>query len=134
MKSKLLPVIAEPGYAKLPKIFKAKWLAALRSGEYKQATGILVEETKTQEDRDVKNLSYCCLGVACHIQGISNKAMGTLTQPDSLSTKKLNKIPKALWESSLYLGEMSPIERLIGLNDAEHWSFKRIARWIEKNL
>ena len=35
---------------------KAKWIAALRSGEYKQTQGVL---------RDRKG--YCCLGVLCKI-------------------------------------------------------------------
>lgn len=36
---------------------KKKWIAALRSGEYDQATGFL----RTQEDQ------YCCLGVLCDL-------------------------------------------------------------------
>lgn len=35
---------------------KAKWLAALRSGEYKQGTGGLVQ-----------NGCFCCLGVLCDL-------------------------------------------------------------------
>lgn len=38
-------------------VVKAKWLEALRSGEYKQADGVL----RTTED------SYCCLGVLSQI-------------------------------------------------------------------
>lgn len=37
--------------------FKAKWLAALRSGEYRQGTGVL----RTGDNR------FCCLGVACDL-------------------------------------------------------------------
>ena len=40
-----------------------KWVEALESGEYKQATGVLF-------DGD----GYCCLGVACHIAGASIQA------------------------------------------------------------
>lgn len=36
---------------------KAKWIAALRSGEYKQATGMLRDEG-----------CYCCLGVLAVVQ------------------------------------------------------------------
>ena len=39
--------------------FRKKWLAALRSGEYEQATGEL---------RDA--VGFCCLGVACDISGV----------------------------------------------------------------
>jgi hypothetical protein len=42
-----------------PKDLFTKWLAALRSGEYKQAAGVL----KNSE-------GYCCLGVLCEIAGL----------------------------------------------------------------
>lgn len=41
--------------------FKAKWVAALRSGRYRQAEGVLKDNT------DPKHLKYCCLGVACNL-------------------------------------------------------------------
>lgn len=37
---------------------KSEWLAALRSGKYKQATGVL---------HDPASGGYCCLGVLCEI-------------------------------------------------------------------
>ena len=37
-----------------------KWVAALRSGEFKQTRGRLCHE-----DPETKERSYCCLGVAC---------------------------------------------------------------------
>lgn len=40
---------------------KAKWLAALRSGEYKQTQGTLHYRDRQGND------SYCCLGVLCEI-------------------------------------------------------------------
>jgi hypothetical protein len=43
-----------------PVEFKAKWLKALRSGRYKQATGIL-------RRRQDGHPAYCCLGVACNL-------------------------------------------------------------------
>lgn len=49
-----------PGYTKLPLPGLKKWVAALRSGRYKQGTGYL---------RDNEDL-YCCLGVLCEVQGI----------------------------------------------------------------
>ncbi len=42
------------------KEFAIKWIAALRSGEYKQTIGML-------ESLDGRN---CCLGVACRVLGI----------------------------------------------------------------
>lgn len=37
---------------------KAKWIAALRSGEFKQTRGYLKDDA-----------GYCCLGVLCKVQG-----------------------------------------------------------------
>ena len=39
---------------------KAKWVEALRSGEYQQAEGKL---------HDTKNNAFCCLGVLCRVMG-----------------------------------------------------------------
>ena len=39
-----------------PKQARAEWVAALRSGEYKQIRGQLVDDT-----------GFCCLGVACEV-------------------------------------------------------------------
>ena len=47
---------------KKPKLPRGKeWVAALRSGEYRQGTGGLV-----------RNLKHCCLGVLCEVQGWNN--------------------------------------------------------------
>lgn len=40
---------------------KAQWVAALRSGEYKQGTGVLRETDESGET------TYCCLGVLCEL-------------------------------------------------------------------
>src|SRR5688572_20050134 len=58
-------------YPKLPAPFKRKWLEALRSGNYKRATGALC--TLKSDGETAKG--YCCLGVAGHIQGIPIKKL-----------------------------------------------------------
>ena len=40
-----------------------KWVAALRSGEFKQTQGRL----RRREDHDPSNDGFCCLGVACEL-------------------------------------------------------------------
>ena len=40
-------------------IAKEKWVAALRSGEYRQARSVMVDDTE--------GLAYCCLGVLCDV-------------------------------------------------------------------
>ena len=43
----------------LPKKFMKKWTKALRSGNYDQGTGTLLDDGH-----------FCCLGVACDIVGV----------------------------------------------------------------
>lgn len=45
--------------ARMKKSVKARWVAALRSGEYKQGIG----ELRSADDR------FCCLGVLCDLHG-----------------------------------------------------------------
>ena len=63
----------------LPKEFAVKWLKALRSGNYKQTSGVLLDiqyeyldENEEEFDYDLPlhdTCKYCCLGVAAKIQG-----------------------------------------------------------------
>lgn len=59
--------------------FKAEWVAALRSGEYKQATGALVRTLATEDSSAPwKVHGYCCLGVAaeiCALKGLIGKTI-----------------------------------------------------------
>lgn len=50
---------------KLDPDFKAAWLAALRSGNYRQGKFKL----RKPDDRDPDTQLFCCLGVACDITG-----------------------------------------------------------------
>lgn len=45
---------------------KAQWLEALRSGKYRQATGVL-QRVNVANPQDPKG--FCCLGVLCDISG-----------------------------------------------------------------
>ena len=54
---------------KLPKEFRTKWLKALTNGSYKQTSSMLVETIEGQKNK------YCCLGVACRIEGIPVKEL-----------------------------------------------------------
>jgi len=87
-----------------------KWVAALRSGKYKQATGALCVEKR-----------YCCLGVAGKISNIS------------LSLKRVGEEDPYVRINAHYgLGENQDV--LVHMNDRKRASFPRIASWIEKNL
>lgn len=48
---------------------KEPWLAALRSGEFKQAQGSLVRGLRDGQGNPTGQLGYCCLGVLCVAMG-----------------------------------------------------------------
>jgi hypothetical protein len=102
---------------------KRKWIAALRSGKFKQARETLL-------DKDTG--AMCCLGVLAHIQVC-----------DLTRLKNLEKVtpPRG------YAAGLAPkdAKRLASMNDGHDWSafmqpkikklsFKGIASYIEKNL
>jgi hypothetical protein len=100
-------------YPKLPKVFKRRWLKALRSGAYEKGTGSLLKDGK-----------YCCLGVACEIGGVTK-----ITGHSFISGFKLpDKFP------SMLEGSIGVPGKLADLNDSKRLSFNKIADWIEENL
>lgn len=71
--------------AKLPKAFKNRWIKALRSGKFKQGTSSL----KSEDDGVA---TYCCLGVAGHICGVTDfKGQGYLVKGEGI--KGISKVP-----------------------------------------
>lgn len=95
---------------------KAKWVEALRSGKYEQATGWLREGNR-----------YCCLGVLCDISGqgewepINNPTQGY---------KYLGYVA-VMPEEIAQFGEQETT--LVLMNDRGK-PFTDIADWIEQNL
>lgn len=109
-------------YKKLPKKFKEKWVKALRGGKYKQVIGALH-----------KDGGFCCIGVECHLHGVSIKDMKKYPIKGGVRSD-FSKVPKYM--NSLIDCEVvdeSPQQILISMND-EGNSFKQIANWIDKNL
>lgn len=110
---------------------KAKWIKALRSGEYQQAREALRSVTTGD------TVAYCCLGVLCTmIAGIE------WTADDALYRDKYNDTHDADGELPGPVKEIAGINhqaeiQLIGMNDGKDTrphSFLEIADWIEKNL
>lgn len=108
-------------WPKLPKAFKKKWVAALRSGKYKQGQHSLHNSGAN---------TYCCLGVAYKIVGYTNKKLIGQAQLDV--DKDYRKVPAVLREKCEAENDLT--SKLIDMNDSDRTSFKRIANWIEKNL
>jgi hypothetical protein len=102
---------------------KAKWVAALRSGEYKQGTGSL---------RNSQN-EYCCLGVLCEVaveEGLIPPAT-LLGEGDYYGyNEHISFLPSSLSKGF----NLHQTHDLIRLNDEEKWSFANIADYIEKNF
>lgn len=99
---------------KLPIEFKEKWVAALRSGEYKQTTCQMFGSDG----------SYCCLGVAAHLLGMTD-----------VSADPYMKLPEAINGGF----ENPTAKYLMQMNDGngsftESAPFSEIADYIEANL
>lgn len=112
------------------KEIKTDWLAALRSGDYRQGQLLLrYRPTYKQKDR------YCCLGVLCEVIGEEF----TLREEELGSNIKhhyeIEGINSSLSENLLDLVGLNHEEegRLIDMNDG-NMTFKEIADHIEKNL
>jgi hypothetical protein len=105
---------------------KQKWVAALRSGNYKQGTSFL---------RDAGDY-FCCLGVLCDIEQVPCKS----TEEDYAFEYKFEDARTSLY-STLSVGfsnkmglSSNNLDDLVDLNDNKRLSFSEIADYIEKNL
>lgn len=98
----------QPDYKELDPEFKRAWLAALRSGSYKQLRGGLGYSSD-------KHL--CCIGVGADV-----KIPGVC-----------DRIGTAFAVSVIELDQQAA-KVLIHMNDSEEHSFHEIADWIEKHL
>lgn len=108
-----------------------KWIAALRSGKYKQ-TRFLLHNTTTG--------GYCCLGVAADVLnnldpkiGCDNSNSATLS-PKSVKRLGLQESNGAL-DRDLSLEHPLSLSTLTAMNDASNpATFKQIAKLIEEQL
>lgn len=110
---------------------RAQWAAALRSGEYPQAQGVLRRLT----DNHGKKAGYCCLGVLCEIAdgagigGGREDANGEFMTYDGSDTS----LPESVIEWA-GLGSPDPViagNELSVWNDRERKTFAEIADMIE---
>lgn len=123
---------------------KAKWLEALRSGDYRQGTGHL---------RSVSNDTYCCLGVLCDIAdpegwestipesgttGNLHHGYGGTPSPDTLDRvglpERFYNRPGISFKTEDNHEFNNPVAALTHQNDRMGKSFDEIADWIEVNL
>lgn len=109
----------------MKRALKDAWIAALRSGDYKQGWCQLRDE----QDR------FCALGVLCDVTpGRSWSGGGVWLDDNRGPAIKLGSATltlDGLWFSGLSRDEAFILERL---NDTDQWSFAEIANWIENNI
>jgi len=119
-------------YPKLPEPFKTEWLAALRSGDYKQGKATLYNPIGD---------TFCCLGVAGDICGIPKKEMDgkhLLVQMEEYTNG--DKYPDILKATNRPSAPRTAVSELYSKNDGvgnfsgKQWTFLEIADWIEENL
>lgn len=105
---------------------KTKWLAALRSGEYKQGRYVL----RTASD------NFCCLGVLCDLAEKAGVVKATLRKDAYQYAGKKGFLPSEVvnWAGLDYDNPKVGDELLTELNDFENLSFDDIADYIEKYL
>ena len=106
---------------KLPKKFMKKWTKALRSGNYDQGTGTLLDDGY-----------FCCLGVACDIVGVPYDQISG----EYIYDQAEERIPNILRGSA---DENKLVKKLAEMNDGtnpnrKQHDFNTIADWIDKNI
>lgn len=108
--------------------YKAMWVAALRSGEYKQSTCSLQDEN-----------GFCCLGVMSDIvkdeicAEWNNFEYVWKDEKTNEWTNEMSELPSVVQE--LIRFPSSKYEQiLINMNDSEDKTFSEIADYIEENL
>jgi len=143
----------------LPKEFAEKWLVALKTGDYSQASNTLLDASVNYDSGDIDHIiGYCCLGVACSILGANDDEL--LNKDIIFQMSNIpDEIPQILAEEN---SDFNLVDILTRLNDGftsmehinlmeqyEHlwfnrlpsnttekisYSFKEIAEWIEHNV
>lgn len=128
---------------KIDEEIKTKWVAALRSGEYKQGRGFLRKIDSKGVDR------FCCLGVLCDIYTKENsnapewKAPHTYLGEEDYEFDHVTSMPSRIVNKWVGLGDedwedikiktSTRIGSLNVLNDTGS-PFKKIADYIEAQL
>ncbi len=102
-----------------------RWIKALRSGLYKQGT----EQLKNA------NNEYCCLGVLCDLHSKSTgKKWHSNLYLGSFATAPITVAKWAGMKEQNADGYIKSGASLTELNDNRQYSFKQIARAIERNI
>jgi len=122
----------------IPEIKKA-WIEALRSDEYIQGKGKLIEKKVSYERVFFK---YCCLGVVSKINSAQVKNDSQFKYRIGRISHIESSYPPVSWFRNLIIGghkisdaKISKLlDKLVNMNDDRNYSFKSISNYIEKWL
>lgn len=105
-------------YVKIDPILKARWVAALRSGDYAQGREVFLDSVTNQ---------YCCLGVLCEVADVPvHMEFGTNLADNYSDVRELL--------VARYPQDNPIVEDLWRMNDSLQKSFDEIADFVEENL
>lgn len=104
-----------------------KWVAALRSGKYKQGKGALHKVSKSRHH------TFCCLGVACEIYRKENEIKVVKYGSHIIYNEKAGVLPQEVtdWLGLDNNGGYYSKSSLMSHNDEDRLSFEEIADIIE---
>ncbi|WP_441235620.1 hypothetical protein [Bradyrhizobium sp. 930_D9_N1_4] len=103
---------------------KAKWVEALRSGEYKQARNALRDGNR-----------YCCLGVLCKVAGLPIRNDGLGVEGHGVGGKSSYSSYEPIFNLVGGFDQSHPLSmRNDGAGNFKPHTFKQIADYIEANL
>lgn len=117
---------------KLTPEFKARWLAALRDGSYRQGRMALRKPVNDHA------WSYCCLGVACDLTRPEEWRGDELDGYDEFPPPAVRREwfvrPTDMGDFTFDAITLRIQEELADMNDGRGQAFAQIADWIEANL
>ncbi|WP_136623946.1 hypothetical protein [Bradyrhizobium centrolobii] len=104
---------------------KARWVKALRSKRYRQASGNL------REKQSNKRYSYCCLGVLCHTMGVKWKT-GVPVLNDTIMEAQGEAYLS--YDALKMVGLDDDTQRQLATMNDEGYTFRDIADHIENTI
>lgn len=131
----------------MDKEVKKLWIAALRSGDYKQGREALIQYMNIvnllgiPDEEQLKDASYCCLGVLCDVY---RKQKGKNLWYNSSFDESSGILPRSVIEWAgltsanpsvvLFNKDVSLRKTMAALNDDLKLTFEQIADLIEQNF
>ena len=110
------------------------WVKALRSGRFKQTTGMLRNSKRSSDYDNSRECGHCCLGVLCAISPFKNNYTRLAEADNSYPHERIYSdwAQMKARNPSVKLPDGSEIT-LASLNDDRRFSFEQIADIIEQN-